>query len=115
MLRVFELSQSGAGEATGLNAGHPLMRFAADPSSLARAQALDDTVLWGALPMMAEAADEHTRLRSQQLLRRDLLRCVDIWHEAAANVPDRLQGPGARLQRTAFINLVCETVLARKD
>ena len=116
ILRIFALAKEERLAACGLPANHPLVRFVQEPSALERAQALDDTVLWGALGMLIAADDEHVRLRARQLLERNLLSCFDIWNAAA----ELLTSPGrederARVARVARINLACDRVLAHKD
>jgi HD superfamily phosphohydrolase len=58
MLRLNELVQRGRGKSTGLAPNHPIRRFFANPASLDAVLALDDTVFWGALPLMREAKDK---------------------------------------------------------
>lgn len=78
MLRIVELVRDGHGPKTGLFHRHPIVRFALEPDSLERAQALDDTVFWGALPMLAEAEDATIRENALRLSERRLPKCVDI-------------------------------------
>ena len=116
ILRLFELRDEERMVACGLPHNHPLVRFVIDPGLLDRAQALDDTVLWGALFMLAGADDDRLRMRAGQLLDRKLLGCFDVWNAAA----ELLATPGreevkARVERIARINLACDRVLQRKD
>jgi HD superfamily phosphohydrolase len=116
ILRLFMLHREGRLTACGLPANHPLVRFVQDPGSLERAQALDDTVLWGALAMLMDAEDEQIQLRARQLSERKLLKCVDIWDEAAALLaPNKREDPMARAERIARVNLACDRVLQRMD
>jgi HD superfamily phosphohydrolase len=76
--RVIRLVKDGSIVRTGLPPNHPLIRFAQNPDSLECALALDDTVVWGALPLLVESldiciADLATRLRD-----RALYKCVDV-------------------------------------
>ena len=117
ILRLFALHADGRIAASGLPANHPLVRFVLEPGLLDRAQALDDTVLWGALPMIATAEDDtEIAWRARQLLDRKLLACFDIWDEAAKMLaPEGREEPKKRSERIARINLTCDRVLARKD
>lgn len=116
ILRLFKLRDEERIVASGLPDNHPLVRFVIEPGSLDRAQALDDTVLWGALSMLAGADDDRVRMRAGQLLDRKLLGCFDIWNAAAELLaaPGR-EEPKARVERIARINLACDRVLKRKD
>lgn len=100
---------------TGLPGNHPLIRFLADPDNLERAQALDDTVLWGALPMLCDARDGRVALRARQLLYRRLLACFDIWDEAARELaPAGREDARARAVRISRINLACDRAMKRR-
>lgn len=57
LCRVIQLVIDGEGERTGLPPTHPIVRFAQYPDKLESALALDDTVVWGGLSLMAESAD----------------------------------------------------------
>ncbi len=78
MLRLVPLARDGDAARTGLADNHPLVRFAREPDDIARATALDDTVFWGALPMLAEAPDAGIALAAARLRERRLLKCVDV-------------------------------------
>ncbi|MBB4287235.1 HD domain-containing protein [Roseospira goensis] len=78
MARVMTLVKSENVAATGLPETHPIIRFAVSPDCLDRALDLDDTVFWGALPMMREANDADVGRLSRMLLDRRLPRCIDI-------------------------------------
>ena len=64
--------------AIGLSANHPLVAFAKDTEDLENILRLDDTVIWGALSMMAEAGDETVSTFSKRLKDRILLKCFDV-------------------------------------
>ncbi|MHB1302954.1 MAG: HD domain-containing protein [Acidiphilium sp.] len=115
VLRLFTLHTEGNIAASGLPGNHPLVRFVQEPNEIERVQALDDTVLWGALPMLAEADDRQIATRARQLLDRKLLTCFDIWNTAASTLaPAGREEPKARVERIARINLTCDRVLARQ-
>jgi HD superfamily phosphohydrolase len=116
ILRMFSLHKEGRVSDTALPANHPLVRFVNEPGNLERAQALDDSVLWGALPMLLEAADRQVGLRARQLLDRRLLSAFDVWEEASKLlIPAGREEPKARTERIAKINLTCDRVLARRE
>lgn len=87
MIRLIALAQKGDWAKTGLPEKHPIIRFALDPNSLERAQALDDTVFWGALPMLAEADDPLIRDGALRMRDRRLPKCVDIRSKITPPVP----------------------------
>lgn len=86
MLRIISLAQDEANTKTGLPKSHPIIRFATDPESVDRALALDDTVFWGALPMLAEASDRKIRNCAARIQYRQLPKCVDIRHQLVGAV-----------------------------
>jgi HD superfamily phosphohydrolase len=55
--RVLKLGSQGDEALTGLPENHPLIRFAREPDELRHALNLDDTVFWGALPLLVDASD----------------------------------------------------------
>ncbi|WP_158089643.1 HD domain-containing protein [Magnetofaba australis] len=75
--RLITLSRESAHARTGLPANHPLSCFARAPQSMERIQALDDTVVWGALPMLAQAEDATVAHCANRLWRRELYKCID--------------------------------------
>lgn len=78
LMRVFTLVIDGSWQKTGLPELHPLVQFAKDPESLERAQALDDTVVWGALPLLASAEDQIVSQFANRLLERKLYKAFDL-------------------------------------
>jgi HD superfamily phosphohydrolase len=56
--RTITLIKDGSIERTGLPKTHPLVRFAQTPDDIECALALDDTVIWGGLSLMADSGDE---------------------------------------------------------
>jgi len=78
ILTVFRLALDGAANETGLPDSHPLIQFAIDKDNLNRAQALDDTVAWGALPLFADATNAIVSEFSQRLLERKLYKAFDL-------------------------------------
>lgn len=78
MLRLFELAKDGSIEKTGLPKTHPIIRFALSDNDISLALQLDDTVFWGALPLLCMSDDPLINQFSSRLWRRDLLKCVDV-------------------------------------
>lgn len=99
MLRIFELVREGHAAKTGLPDIHPIVRFARDPESLDRAQALDDAVFWGALAMLAEAEDEPIARNARRLSERRLPKCIDIRDVLRAGLPSNRAKPETKEQR----------------
>jgi uncharacterized protein len=97
LVRVVNLVREGHTSRTGLFANHPIVRFAVNPDQMDTALLLDDTVVWGALSLMAEAEDVLISQFSLRLRDRKLLKCTDvrarIAHEFdpnSSNLPDKI-------------------------
>jgi len=72
LCRVIQLIQDGKIASTGLAITHPIAKFSMAADSIENVLSLDDTVMWGAIPQMAEATDKAisnlaTRLRDRNL------------------------------------------------
>jgi HD superfamily phosphohydrolase len=78
MLRLISLVRDDSIDKINLQTNHPLIRFAQDSNSLDNALALDDTVFWGAIAMIAYAEDECIRDCANRLLHRRLPKCIDV-------------------------------------
>lgn len=116
MLRVVELVRAGCGDRTGLPSRHPIRRFAENPNRLENALGLDDTVFWGALPMMVEADDEIVADFARRLWRRELPKCIDVrqWFEHEIP-PIRNADQKQRAERAAKILVHCHNVVSAFD
>ena len=115
ILRVFQLVREGHADKTGLPGNHPLMAFAVAPENLDRILDLDDTTLWGALPMLAEGSDVEVSALALKLRDRSLLRCIDIWSMAAAELPpERREDSVGRRARLDRIDKTCDRVIERR-
>lgn len=110
MRRLVALAVEEAFSKSGLPENHPIARFLADPGSLDRAVSLDDTVFWGALPMMLEADDGKVSLLARSLSERRLTTCVDIRVKVEAFLP-QIEGE-PRERRSARIKLACDAIVA---
>jgi len=78
LARAVTLVRDGHVKSTGLATSHPLVKFAKDPENIDCAIALDDTVIWGALSLMAEAKDECLATLAKRLRDRKLYKCIDV-------------------------------------
>lgn len=74
---ISETKQNGSG-ATGLSDRHPVIQFAKDSENIERILQLDDTVVWGALSMMADASDKLIAEFSRRIRDRKLFKCIDV-------------------------------------
>lgn len=110
MRRLVALAVAGEITKSGLAENHPIARFLADPNSLDRAVSLDDTVFWGALPMLMESGDDKVGLLARALSERRLTKCVDIRVTVEAFLPHVDSEP--RERRSARVKLVCDAVVS---
>lgn len=78
MIRLISLVRDGQTDRTGLPRIHPIVRFAENADRLEHALALDDTVFWGALPLLVEADDPLISDGAARLRDRRLPKCIDI-------------------------------------
>ncbi|MGO9263989.1 MAG: hypothetical protein ACLQBA_03720, partial [Candidatus Binataceae bacterium] len=78
LVHVVTLARDGAVAATGLPDRHPLIRFALAPDDIDSALCLDDSVVWGALSLMAEATNPLISQFSARLRDRKLYKCINV-------------------------------------
>jgi HD superfamily phosphohydrolase len=76
--RVIRLAIDGSSASTGLADNHPLVRFAREPDKIENILALDDTVVWGSLSLMGDAADVLVSEFARRLCDRRLYKCIDV-------------------------------------
>jgi uncharacterized protein len=93
LFRVVSLVRRGLSKATGLPNNHPLIRFAKQPDEVDNILALDDSVIWGALPLMSTAKDPLIAEFSTRLHERRLYKCLDVHSELAQAIRDHKKGP----------------------
>lgn len=79
---VVEHVDAGKIGATGLPAGHPIIRFIQDPSPMNYLN-LDDAVIMGSLCLLMESSDITISDFSRRILHRDLYKCVDLYEKIA--------------------------------
>jgi HD superfamily phosphohydrolase len=78
LARVLTLVTDGSSKQTGLPLAHPIVKFARHPDQIDAALALDDTVVWGALSLLAEAKDQCISDLATRLRDRKLYKCIDV-------------------------------------
>ena len=112
LARTIELSRDGMHEKTGLPERHPLVQFAKSSEDLRHAIALDDTVVWGALPLMQGADDSLIAEFSHRLRDRELMRCVDVRMMVTKALDPKASG---HPEKVLQIDVACEKIHARLD
>ena len=108
MRRLIRLEKDGHTAKSGMPERHPIRRFVADPDRLEHAQALDDAVFWGALPMLLEADDAEVKRLAAALHGRRLLRCIDLVQRVETQMPRREGEKAPRHQ--ARVKLAVKTI-----
>ncbi|MFN3348660.1 HD domain-containing protein [Pseudorhodoplanes sp.] len=103
LARTFTLVKNGLIQKTGLPATHPLVKFAQSPDNIECALALDDTVIWGALSLMADAEDVCINTLARRMRDRRLYKCIDVRAKIARDRSD-----GDAVSGTA--DKVCENI-----
>jgi len=101
--RIITLIKDGSVEKTGLPNTHPLVKFARSPDEIECALALDDTVIWGGLALMADSDDEWISDFAKRLRDRKLYKCIDVRAKIAHD-----KGDGAALSPEA--DTVCASI-----
>lgn len=81
LTRAFRLIVDGSRMKTGLPANHPLVRFARKPDRIDNVLHLDDTVVWGALTLLADGKDPVVSDLACRLRDRKLYKSIDVREE----------------------------------
>ena len=76
--RVVRLTMDDSAANTGLPENHPLVGFGKEPEKIENILALDNTVIWGSLSLMADARDPLISDFARRLRDRRLYKCVDV-------------------------------------
>lgn len=84
--RVFKLSLDGKFADTGLPINHPLVTFPNASSSIDSVLKLDDTVIWGALPLLEEAKDKNIKELASRLRKRKLYKSINVRERIKADM-----------------------------
>jgi uncharacterized protein len=112
LVRIVELVKDGLITRVGLPENHPLIRFAYSPEDVETALALDDTVVWGALPLLKDSKDLLLREFSDRLLNRRLFKCFDFRTQITHKMdPKNERDP----QNVAEINRCCADVMLKLE
>lgn len=113
MLHLVGLVRDGHSNKTGLEENHPIVKFAHDASKLEHALQLDDSVFWGALPMMLEAENNQVQCWALALKERRLPKCIDIRRRVDEYVPMKQDmTPSERQERDARVSLACQNIIS---
>jgi HD superfamily phosphohydrolase len=86
--RAIAVINDGSVEKTGLPQTHPLVKFARTPDDIECALALDDTVIWGGLSLMAGSDDGCISEFATRLRDRQLYKCIDVRAKIAHDKDD---------------------------
>src|SRR6266851_843020 len=86
--RAITIIKDGSVEKTGLPTTHPLVKFAKTPDDIECALALDDTVIWGALSLMADSSDAWISQFAERMRDRKLYKCIDVRAKIAHDKDD---------------------------
>lgn len=78
LLSTFQLARADRHADVGLPSDHPLIRFAQDPSDLGRFCRLDDSTVWGALPMLVKSKNSCIAELSSRLIERRFYKAIDV-------------------------------------
>lgn len=86
LIEIIRTIQDGRFASTGLPRQHPIVQFAKKPDSLDCALELDDTVVWGALPLLEQANNPSISKLANRLRNRKLYKCLDIRTEILKSI-----------------------------
>jgi HD superfamily phosphohydrolase len=78
LMCLFQLVRAGQRAETELPPNHPLVTFAKYPNDLDRFFELDDSVVWGALPLLARSKNACLAELSSRLLGRKFYKAIDV-------------------------------------
>jgi HD superfamily phosphohydrolase len=78
LLSTFQLARDGRHDEIGLQADHPLVRFAQEPDDLGRFCRLDDSTIWGALPLLVKSKNSCIAELSSRLVERRFYKAIDV-------------------------------------
>ena len=110
MRSLIRLVRVGDEDRVGLPPNHPMRRFAHAPDKVEHALGLDDSVFWGALPLLSEAEDPVVAKLAVALKDRRLPECIDIRRGVEEGMP-RIADEG-RPKHRARIKLACSNIVS---
>jgi HD superfamily phosphohydrolase len=87
---VFKAVLDNNWKKSGLPKSHPLIVFPKHSEEISSALALDDSVITGALPLLARSEVPEISEPAQRLLNRNLLKCFDVRASIKRGLPDGL-------------------------
>lgn len=108
MVRVFQLAIDGGD--VGLGAGHPLVEFAKDPSSIDRMLCLDDAVIYGALSQFCNSSDAQISELAMRIRDRKVLKCFDVREQVKKGLVGNISGPDLEKATTRISLSVMEKI-----
>lgn len=104
-VQVIRLIQDSSTKNTGLPNKHPLVQFAKHPERVENALRLDDTAIWGALALLADAKDPIVKDLSIRLRDRKLYKCIDVREQVRQRM-----GTRASATKEVDVDRVCQSV-----
>lgn len=78
IIRLISLCRDGHLDKTGLSVNNPIAIFASNPEEISAVLKLDDSVMWGSLPLMFDAKDSLVSTFAKRLRDRNLYKAIDI-------------------------------------
>jgi HD superfamily phosphohydrolase len=119
MSRVAELTLADDVESLGLGANHPIIAYLKNPDSIEAFLRLDDSVVYGALSLVADAKDSAVAELATRIRDRKAYRCVDVSKFMAAKFeqpdsPDKDVRAVARKEAQVRAARAAELVKERK-
>lgn len=105
LVRVFQLVRNGSAKNTGLPLKHPLIRFAKMPEAVDSALDVHDSVIWGALNLLANAKDAIVQGFAIRLRDRRLYKAVDVREEVTKKL-----GPAASANGSTALDRICASI-----
>lgn len=88
LMEVFTAIRSGSVVATRLPRRHPLVRFILAPDELDTYLELDDSVVWGCLPLLSQSSIPVIARLSERLLKRRFYKSISVTGRIAARVKE---------------------------
>lgn len=88
LLEVFTAIRNGSVAATRLPRRHPLVKFILAPDDLDTYLELDDSVVWGCLPLLCQSSIPVIARLSERLLKRQFYKSISVTGMIAARVKD---------------------------
>jgi uncharacterized protein len=115
LVRTLSLIRDGSLARTALPENHPIARFARDPDNPESILLLDDTVMWGALSMLSDAADNSVSQLAIRLRDRRLFKCIDARSQLAEHFGEeansQTDGPDERTDEiTTQVDRACASI-----